>query len=201
MAGKFVTIDDRVVFIGGPGQGAGGSIAAQAVDKNIMNEFLESESLNPELSEEEYNLMVGYKGDDYFDINDDLRVGGYTVSGVEHEIDAIIQRGIIPEDTIVFRGTDYDVFDEENLTGQIFRDDAYVSTTLSHKVAENFSDGDVISIFVPKGTNAINMQRFSQSNQTKNEAEVLLPRESKFRVLFDSGYDDNPRLIEMEFVQ
>jgi len=156
--------------------------------------------LNPELSDEESASLEMYKGDGYYDINDDLREAGYSeaYSDDVERIDAALERSSLPEPVTVYRGIDVEMLDDydEDLTGSTWTDDAFVSTALYKGVAEQRSTGATIEIRLPKGAQALYMDRWKLQSRP-SETELLLARGKPFTVLSDTGYDSDPREIVM----
>jgi SPP1 gp7 family putative phage head morphogenesis protein len=91
------------------------------------------------------------------------------------------------EPITVFRATNVDSvwerFEDGTLVGSDHTDYGYISTTLNRELAENFSSGDgsiVYELRLPSGQTALHPD-ISTGNRT--EAEVLLPRSSRMRVI------------------
>lgn len=205
-AGKFVTIEGQPVFVGGPGQGGGGSSSGGDVafssTGEAMNYLTDNKELNPDLTEEEENALFWYKGDGFYDVNNDLRDAGYSEDDRVDLIQDIVRRGKTIDDMIVWRGLDVDVFeDSDNLTGDVFSDNVFISTSLVRSTAESFGYGAMMEIRVPKGTRGISMERWDPTVASfGNESEFLLPDGSKFKILSDSG-DEDSRHIVAEVIQ
>jgi hypothetical protein len=96
------------------------------------------------------------------------------------------------KDTTLYRGIDNATLLDSMEVGSTITDKGFVSTTYSQDVAKGFSQdeeemtdtGAVITIRVPKGRPAIDMQNISEAG---DEEEVLLPRNSKFKVVSKKG--------------
>jgi len=88
--------------------------------------------------------------------------------------------------------------------GKLFYDDAFVSTSRSFKVAENFSTlvedtGYVFKINIPRGARRIEMDQFADAfdigTTIGKEKEVLLPRGAIFDIKSIRG-----NIVEMDYV-
>lgn len=153
-----------------------------------------------------------YRGKDFTEINGDLRSGkqsAKTKATVE-QIDRVHAESKLTEDVVLHRGIgDIDrVFGaaaKKKLTGAEWQDDAFQSTTADPDVADRFTVGEqgrrgaaVMKIRVPKGVGAI------QLSDGRYEAEMLLERGLRMRVISDSGPwrrgQKGPRTIEVEVV-
>ena len=162
------------------------------VDHQEAQDWLNSNpSLNPDLTEEESDAMAYYKGDGFYDINSDLREAGYSEDDRADIIERVIDRASVDRPVVTFRGADREVFDESDLTDAIIIDDAFVSTSLVENIAELHADGVILEIHVPAGAKAISAERWSSEGWTKGEAELILQRNAKFRVISDN-IDDDP---------
>jgi hypothetical protein len=181
-AGRFVTIEGKPVFIGGPGQGGGGGSAGgtEPLDFGAGGDsdwLMDDKGLNPELSGEESEALGYYKEEAYYSVNERLRAGkaNAEVGSYERKLDQAIEQGELSQPLTVYRGVDGELsFGDDG-----FKDWGYVSTSLSSNVAEDFTgwDGEVYKIHLPKGSHAINMENYGDGR----EQEILLPRGSVFR--------------------
>lgn len=121
----------------------------------------------------------------YKDLNRFLRKGTHednnkwtteTLQAKQAQLDSYMKKSTLPADTTVFRGIDSDVLfadGEPPMPGTLIRDDGFVSTSTSLKEAGWFGDV-MLHMQLPKGFNAIDTQ--------SDEAEVLLPRGTQFKV-------------------
>jgi hypothetical protein len=143
------------------------------------------------LTEEQRSGVVAYSGSMYSPIN-----GSFTSKGLRNpppsaeakraieKIDKAFanKKARAREDHILFRGSGGKDFFNKFEVGGVFDDKGFVSTSMT---TENgfYRGGDVrFHISVPKGHPVIHMGTSDMSNHS-NEREVLLPRDSKFRVL------------------
>lgn len=144
-------------------------------------------SLNPDISDDVANALEQYKGETYSDINNDLRESGYSdIWGDDIEaIDSAFEGMGTPGAVTVYRGGSYDAFEDyDDLTGSVIKDQAFVSTSLVEGVAAAHSDGLMIEIRLPEGTPAIFMDVWKVTGWD-TESELLLPRDTKFKVISD----------------
>jgi hypothetical protein len=98
-----------------------------------------------------------------------------------HHLDSAIQKAKLPENLVLWRG-----FDNSDLPdlkpGNILSGSGYLSTSLSKRVAVNFTGpgGDaLIRINARKGSHALVTAPLSEF---PNESELLLPRNSRIRI-------------------
>lgn len=119
------------------------------------------------------------------------------------DIDDAMARSALTTDIVVHRGiTDpASVFgraSEANMTGAVWDELAYVSTSTAAGPARNFAlfaaDGEaaVMRILVPKGTGAVELSNGDY------EAELLLQRGLLMRIVADSGPGTRPRMFDVE---
>ena len=114
------------------------------------------------------------------------------------EIDTMFYKCNI--DMIVYRGLDifYQSFDKnvnELNVNDIITDKSYCSTTFNLEVAEQFCrDSYIVNIYIKKGSNILNMNGIGDSYHDYQN-EVLLPRNSKFKVL-----SIKDKIIELELL-
>lgn len=143
-----------------------------------------------------YASPGGSTDTDYREINSYLRGidDPYDIDIVDNAIenlDSALSKGVVSKDTVAFRGFD-DFFVEDLGPGDVFTDEAYVSTSVSRSVSEGFN-AFVAEIRVPKGSNAGYIDAALGSNDytrigISQENELLLPRDSRFRVLSKDDY-------------
>lgn len=119
-------------------------------------------------------------------------------------LDSAIASSPIDEDIEVYRGVGNGVFPEGDLIGTEFTDKSFVSTTYSRDMATEFRQrtagtkgGTIMQISIPRGTNALDMERSGFG--IRNEREVLLGRNSLFRITSDS-HRGSVRIITAEVV-
>jgi phage portal protein BeeE len=134
---------------------------------------------------EEIAGLDKYSGSGFARINNGLRRNEGNLEKVEQvkavlAIDRALQKGSVPEDTMVYRGIkNRDLVDKLNV-GDEFSDHGFVSTSLHRKVGEKFGKEAVLEIKVPKGARALAFDAIWRGGNA--EHELLLPRGSKFKV-------------------
>lgn len=129
-----------------------------------------------QLSPEEKDSLVDYTLNSDA-VNGKLR-SGFGGGNQVNAMDAAIARSTLPEEAILWRGMSHDPGLKR---GDSFGDSAFVSTSADRGIAEEFAKGGVLfSIKAPKGAHAADMEGLSPSYGS--ESEILLPRNSQFRV-------------------
>jgi hypothetical protein len=156
--------------------------------------------------------MAGYTGKEYYravesyqtalgyTMNEALRDPNISVDQVQYlvaGIDAAIESAPpLASDTTVYRGIKGNGLDffESLKAGDVFQDKGFVSTTLDTDVATKFSvqggmyQGIVMRMQLPAGTKGLFPTTVTGlSSLSSREAEFLLPRDSKFKVLRNEG--------------
>lgn len=200
---------------GDKGEGSGGSRAGAGRPKTKFSHVsrdvyvaAESEYMKS-LSPEEILAIQNYsKGMLYKPLNAKLRGTAQKGKAIEDYSDADLKRGYdnlmsamkpLPFSTTVFRGAN---MDKPIKIGDEFLDKAFVSTGLRTNDADSFITGfndnngrrRFIKIRVPAGTPAIMYNGF-------NEHEIILPPNTKFRVIGREEVDDDLELFETEIVK
>lgn len=153
-----------------------------------------------------------YRGKAFSEINGDLRSGKMSAKtrATVEEIDKVHAESKLADDVVLHRGIGnveavFGPAAKKKLTGAEWTEQAFQSTSADPAVAERFTiseDGKraaaVIKMRVPKGTGAI------QLSDERYEAEVLLERGLKLRVISDTGPwrrgQKGYRTIEVEVV-
>ena len=129
-------------------------------------------------------------------INDYIRRLDETTAASRLEDDVVVTRG-----TATGRGIFGDALSGD-LTGWSWNEDAYVSTTADPKISESFGgSGLVMRITVPRGTGAVRLSNVGgdAKKSVAAEAELLLQRGLKMRVVRDNGRDaDGTRRLDVE---
>jgi len=156
-------------------------------------------SLNPEPTFPEHQSLKKYKGDAYSNLNYDLRKYGHSDNPIVTDIDVMIGKSRIEAPGVrVYRGGDKRtaaIFgDVGDSIGTEIQDRAYVSTTLNRQSAESmtFGHGTLIEIEIPQGAPGLYMEPYSVLEYS--EAELLLPRDSVFKVVNDEVIGDTRHL-------
>jgi hypothetical protein len=136
--------------------------------------------------------LENYKGSGYLDYNTSLR-GGSPPSRDIKALDAVLDRGTLGTDGLLYRGASTEVLSTLKL-GQTFSDKGFVSTSISKDAADTFSRG------IPPM-----MMRIKAPATTKGafvggrEAEFILPRGQSYKV---TGVNKRTRpiMIDVEIV-
>lgn len=166
--------------------------------------------------------LVTYQGSGFTDINSALRQGVTIDDQVNEDVanlDKVFE--ITPpleKEAKVVRGMQSGKFLADNLTGQVVRDPAFLSTSIKQEVADEFTgkignaSGAVLwEIRLPPGAKALPLnyvitQQFNDSDHQPGvkdlmfyEGELLLPRNTALRVISDQVVD-GIRRIQAEVV-
>lgn len=150
------------------------------------------------LSKTHDDALHDYQQAGYLSLNRDLRGGNKPTTGdkkLAKELDAAIDTAPpLTESITVHRGmrlqqdAPRNLFDSWEVGGE-YSDPGYMSTTLSAKTAKDFGDPNLfeattIEIRLPKGQKAAFMQaRRSTDPDLEDEQEILLPRNTRYRVV------------------
>jgi hypothetical protein len=165
----------------------------------------------PEEHADSLRAVNTYTGQEYNAINAHLRGTrmpfGYDaadVTPVIGRIDQAMAASTLTQDVAVHRGVSdaSRMFGDRlngDLTGLEWREDAYVSTTARDAKAAGFARGGsapvIMRILVPAGTQAV------EASGMQLEAEILLARGTRLRVVADRGRDpQGVRHIDVEVV-
>lgn len=120
-------------------------------------------------------------------------------------LDDVVKRSRLDGDVVVARGTETGrgVFGpalDGDLTGFEWDELGYVSTTANPKIADYFtSQGLIMDIRVPKGTGVVSLSGMKRADGEEEEAELMLERGLRMRVVSDSG-PGYPRKLEVEVI-
>jgi hypothetical protein len=141
-----------------------------------------------------YQTATGYT------INEALRDPQISEEQVQPLIDgldnAIKEATPITEDMTVYRGIKGNGLDffESLKSGDVFQDKGFVSTTLDPKTVTKFSvqggmyQGIVMRMQIPSGSKGLfPMSVTGMGQASSREAEFILPRDSKFKILSNEG--------------
>jgi hypothetical protein len=91
---------------------------------------------------------------------------------------------------------------DQNWTGAEFLDHGYSSSSVQMGTARAFAGAPgpnavVMRLHMPAGTRAINL---GQGSQYPGEAEILLNRGARFRIVADNGYQNGARHLDVEVI-
>ena len=142
----------------------------------------------------DYQTMLGYTANEALR---DPNIGEGQVQYMIDGLDAAIKAAPpLSSETTVYRGikgNGLDFFETLN-SGDVFQDKGFVSTTLDTDVATAFSvqgnmyQGIVMRMKLPAGTKGLYPTTVTGLNSlSSREAEFVLPRDSKFKVLNNQG--------------
>ena len=161
--------------------------------------------------------FADYTADGYFNINNFLRgkVKKFTFKKDEDDakssiegIDRLFDKApTIPEDMVLHRGIHSDYANDviaKYQVGDLFTDQAYVSTSTDKQQAEEFAtysdevdnEGFTLEILVPAGTRGIYVPEYLGSYQENAENEIVLDRGTTFRVIARTE-DASGKLVSM----
>jgi len=197
------------------GAGRAGDLAgATTLKENVFGD------IEDRLSADEKKALTMYQSVDpeHDWINGSLRgklEGGTNTAETVAHLDSAMGKSNTDRDLVVYRGMQskslqnkFTGFGGKSFEpGQVFTDKGFVSTSLDRGVATSFAGskqqphGVVFEILVPKGFHALAQRR----EPMEEVAEVILPRNSKFRYVgvqkwVDAGKHQYP-LVSLEAVQ
>jgi len=150
------------------------------------------------LSQWERSALEEYKREGFRDLNRGLRAHDGDLSVLPPEdrlraegLDAALEKvPTLERPVVAYRGRlpdavleAFEAGEEETLIGQVFGDPAYTSTSLRSGIAREYGGSSrfpdsVGKITLPRGTKAC----YVDAVLDKGQSELLLPRESKFRI-------------------
>lgn len=143
------------------------------------------------LDAKEQAAVVSYTGTDYMEINGYLRGQIKPNPQRKTELDkkiTILSRALqhsrIPHNLEVFRGTwslPHGVTDAFSLKGKEWREDGFMSLSLSERVAKGFGGKYLLEVRIPKGTRGCGY--VAEISQYRKEHEVLLDKGSVLRII------------------
>ncbi len=142
-------------------------------------------------TEAELDAFRLYSGRGYRKINDFLRGKDDTNAAIRETIlvlDKALSRAIVSDDFVAFRGVDGDaaayIRRMDLQVGDGFCDPGFASASITPARARLFAawppGGLLLKIHIKSGMRAVDMSPFSHY---PDESEVLLPRDTEFRVI------------------
>ena len=172
-------------------------VDAEGLEDSIRSHYDLEEKCGKSIPHSACDSVTTYTTSTYNDINGSLRSDDYGFSDPE-EIDEYVnsmddffkKAPRVPADLTVYRGFSQKRVDSLNV-GDEFVDKAFVSTSTSKEVTETF--GAAIEIRVPKGSRGTFIKDISRN---RSENELLLPRNSKFKVVEKKGNRTIVELVE-----
>lgn len=191
----------------------------QKISNEIFNTFTEEDKENlGYYTTEGYELVNTMVKDpcfhiDYTDMieDEDLKEDPYTYNMIKdimfiqriiRSLDKVINQDMLKENTILYRGTDFDHFIDYKV-GDIINFPVYTSTTLSKKVSDFFvkfaDEPTLLEIEAEKGVKGFYVGT-NTSNKSGDEQEFLLPRETIFKIL-DIKEENNKKVMKLKILK
>jgi hypothetical protein len=156
------------------------------------------------LTKEDIEVVSDYQGSGYAVMNGSLRREAVNpvppkVQDKVDKLDAVLAKTTLDQDTVVYRGLTSSsiAHSASKLKGSVIEDPAFISTSKSLSVANQFAQSSslqreqmpiLMEIRLPKGTHALDLAKKVPSPMSDREQEVLMPRRTRLKVL-DSKYD------------
>lgn len=183
---------------GGGGGESGSSFDAKTfTDSKAADEWGRDEfgSWANGLSSKERGALVDYQGHAFESINGGLRSGDVPKGQAStiKALDSALSKKTLPHDMELYRGMDMSSEGSRAVIdtwepGSTFQDKGYLSTSLDKHMAHNeFVETKgpkaTITVRAPKGTHAGYMNAASNNHMIANEQEMLLPRNTNYRVV------------------
>lgn len=145
------------------------------------------------LSNDDVKSFESYQGSAFSHINrllrgtlnvDQIPLRGAKLQRDTENIASALNAARCPKDIIAYRGVAQDVLGDL-VPGAVLQDKAFTSATLHLETAIGFGgqEGALMEIFVPKGSHAAFVDAATKFTYGAGEAELLLQKGSKFRVL------------------
>jgi len=159
----------------------------------------------------EREAISDYKSEAYADINETLRYGDLAddiegeTKALVYALDSALSIFQLPEPVIAWRGfvSEVLVANADSLPGDVISDAAFFSTTLLRATAEKFIEADpdeaalLAEVAIPGGLTVGAYVGAPDAVKYLGEAEILLPRGSRFHV--DAvRHDTNDLILELE---
>jgi len=147
----------------------------------------QSNSIYSGFSSAQRESISSYSETGYLNINDSLFSGKIKTPEIENDIkniDSIMNKSIVQNDLVTFRGTSAEYFKDWNVN-EIHEFKSFMSTSISKEVVEkdflsSYSNKMLIEVMVPKGTKGLYLGTNSECDW---EQELLLNRGMKYKVL------------------
>jgi len=147
----------------------------------------QSDSLYSGFTRAESWSISSYSNVGYLNINDSLFSGNMKTPQIADDIkdiDGIMNKSIVQNDLVTFRGTSAEYFKDWNVDG-VHEYKSFMSTSISKEVVEkdfltNYTNKMLIEVMVPKGTKGLYLGTNSECDW---EQELLLNRGMKYKVL------------------
>lgn len=175
----------------------GGGFAKDRKTAELEVEALHRMVFGTPLSKDEKAAVDDYTYGNFEAMNRGLRQG--RTSDKVHALDKVFERASLPHDIVTHRGAGSELVKkiyEQYKDGKrdiAFGDKGFVSTSAHKTVAESFSRFDQMEIRIPKGSKAIPVLG-------GGEHEVILPRNSQFKVISAKKTAGSKRILTVELV-
>jgi hypothetical protein len=176
---------------------AGYSKPGPKTDASALHAVMLGTTPDPQLR----GAISNYQGTGYLTTNRELRTGTADKNISVPKIDAAMEASSTAEDAVTYRGI---LMSSEDFAawspGAEVTDKAYVSTSTDKQIAMDFLQGSaskrvLVKVSVPKGSRAIAPSQFT--GEMWAEEEVLLPRDSSFRIDKVTGGDTTTPRVEV----
>lgn len=156
-----------------------------------------------------------YGGNGYAHINSSLRAGKGLYPGEKQGVralDSAIESSPLPQDTVLWRGSNGNLMFragwlDQSLVGAEWTDRSLTSTSANEDVGEFFSLSDagdrpvLMRMIAPAGLGALRIGKWGRGGKgSGKEAEVLLGRNNRYRVVGDHGVVKGIRRIDVEVI-
>jgi hypothetical protein len=173
-------------------------------NKEIENFFDEYEDQGKNLSDNQIKSISQYRGIYYKGMNDFLRGKNDTSDSIKRalkEVQSSFDHFKLKDDIEVFRGIPSNIeFFGKLKEGDVYKDDAFVSTSLDKNVIGDFGykNGFTLNIRLKKGQNAMPIANIGEDQivkERKYEAEVLIKNGSQFKVIKKEGNNITVELV------
>ena len=184
------------------GSGVGGGVV---MNKAKSEKWVKENYSDVEFSNDETRAASKYQSS--FAMNEAARSGKIPPAAKPYVegMDSAIGKCELPENVTTFRGVGDGVFPDNPppMTGGVFKDKGYVSTSFDKGVSERFAksgggSGVVMEITAGKGTKALPM--FATGKGVPSEAELVFGRNTKFRIV-DDAISGGQRRIKAEVIK
>ena len=143
------------------------------------------------LTQKETLSLYSYTGNSYTRINRQLRGKEEKSSYIQEIIsnmDKAMKKASTTADIITYRGLSKKSFEKLEI-GAVIKDKGFTSTTTKTNIAKMFASSSaaksssepiVMEIKIPKGSRAVSLSRYTTH---KNEDEILIDRDSEYRIV------------------
>jgi hypothetical protein len=169
------------------------------------------------LSADQREALTDYQGSDFRLINGRLhdQAAGLdtddnprTTEQIRH-LDAAMANSTLDRDTVLHRGfrqasRTFGASAAGDLTGAEWTESAYLSTTANPDITKHFAgtrrDPVVMRVLAPRGTHGVQVSGMRDERGHEDEAEILLARDTRLRVVADYGIVNGVRRLDAEVI-